>query len=148
MLVKKYVGEEFSECWWSCMLVKTKIQMYVDENFSVCWWNYQQTISYIFTNKLFDQHTFWPTYFSPTWRRFRSLHGAGCTHIQVFTNILHRHSNIRTIVLQISNVEPPIYYWPFDFADMTKKALKVRIIDFLVDYRSTLLVAIGLVSPN
>ena len=31
---KKYVGEEFSVCWWSCMLVKTEIYMYVGEKYA------------------------------------------------------------------------------------------------------------------
>ena len=50
-------------CWWQnvcwrrqkfkCMSVK-----FVCKNFSICWWSYQHTISYIFTDIVFNQHIF------------------------------------------------------------------------------------------
>ena len=44
-----------------CMLAKTKILMlvkFVCKNFSIYWWSYQHTISYIFTDIVFNQHIF------------------------------------------------------------------------------------------
>ena len=58
----EYVGEEFSQCWWSCMLAKKKIHYklvnYVGKIFSVCKWNNKNTLSLKFTNTVLELKIF------------------------------------------------------------------------------------------
>ena len=42
---------------WCRQKLKYVLVKYLSENVCVCWWKYQHTISYIFTNIVFHQHT-------------------------------------------------------------------------------------------